>query len=343
MDDIQEVFFNKINLMDPFFDSLKDNYVGFEDWFNRKSQREEKAFILEKDGIQGFLYLKIEEGPDSEVSPEFTEEKRLKVGTFKINAHGTKLGERFIKLIFDKMFEEKIAKSYVTIFDEHDTLITLLKEYGFNYWGIKNKTNENVLVKNIKLKIGDIKKDYPVINSNGNQKILLSIYPKYHTTMFPDSKLCTERDHIIKDMSPTNCIEKIYLSKMYGLENVNPGDCILIYRTAENGKSAYFNSVATSVCTVADICNIYNFVNYEEFYNYCKKGSIFTDSELQYFWQTKKYKYIIKMLYNRALNKRIINKDLIEKVGLDRTDYWGFRKLTDEQFKKILELGEINH
>lgn len=341
MDDIQEVFFHEVNLMDPFFDSLKNNYDGFKDWFSRKSQEGEKAFILDNDGIQAFLYLKVEEGEDGEIAPTFTGERRLKVGTFKIDAHGTILGERFIKLIFDKMFEEKVTKSYVTIFDEYKELILLLENYGFNSWGTKITTNEKVLVKDFSLIIGDIKKDYPIINLNENKKILLSIYPKYHTTMFPDSKLCTERDHIIKDLSPTNCIEKIYLSRMPGLNSVNPGDCILIYRTAEDGKPAYFNSVATSICTVVEILNINNFDNYEKFYNYCKRRSIFTDIELQSFWRTKKYKYIVKMLYNRALNKRITNKDLIEEVGLSRTDYWGFRELSNEEFLKVLELGEI--
>ena len=38
------------------------------------------------------------------------------------------------------------------------------------------------------------------------------------------------------------------------------------------------------------------------------------------FWKFKKYKYLIKMLYNIALNKRPIRKELIEEVGLDRNE-----------------------
>ena len=48
------------------------------------------------------------------------------------------------------------------------------------------------------------------------------------------------------------------------------------------------------------------------------------------------------MLYNAPLQKRIIRKDLIEQVGLDREDYFGYLGLTDEQFCHILEMGEIN-
>ena len=36
-----------------------------------------------------------------------------------------------------------------------------------------------------------------------------------------------------------------------------------------------------------------------------------------------------------------INKVMKEQVGLNPT-YWGFFRLTDGQFDKLLELGEIN-
>lgn len=297
-----------------------------------------------EEGIQAFLYLKIEEGEDETIEPTLSLEKKLKVGTFKINPHGTKLGERFIKLIFDKMLEEEIFISYVTIFDEHEDLITLLKEYGFKYWGTKKNKNgvEKVLVKNLKEDRNNFKLNYPLFNSIEGKKYLLSIYPKFHTELFPDSQLKTEKNHIIKDMSPTNCIEKIYLTKMSKVREFNPGDKIVIYRTAEPGKKAFFNSVATSICTVLDVKNILTLNNYEDFLNYTKKGTIFSEKELEEFWRTKKYPYIIKLIYNTALSKRIINGSLINDVGLNPTDYWGVRKLTNEQFIKILDLGKIN-
>ena len=39
------------------------------------------------------------------------EAKRLKVGTFKIDAHNTKLGERFVKKIVDKAIFDKVEDS----------------------------------------------------------------------------------------------------------------------------------------------------------------------------------------------------------------------------------------
>lgn len=45
------------------------------------------------------------------------------------------------------------------------------------------------------------------------------------------------------------------------------------------------------------------------------------------------------MVYNIAFTKKVINKVMKEQVGL-RPNYWGFFKMTDVQFDKILELGE---
>lgn len=344
MDEIKKIPFKVIDLNDPFFDTLKDSYKDFENWFQKKINENAIAYILENNGIQGFLYLKFENEEDTSITPIFAAEKRLKVGTFKVNPHGTRLGERFIKLIFDKMLQERINISYVTIFNKHDALIELLKKYGYLYWGIKSTKDgkEEVYVKNITYFNNNIELDYPCLNLEKKKKFLLAIWPKYHTELFPDSKLYTEKTHIIIDFSHTNSIEKIYLSAAYSLSNYNSGDIIVIYRTGDIGKKAEYSAVATSICTLKEVKHLTSFKNFQEFYDYCKKGSVFSTKELDEFWRLKKYPYVIKMLYNVALNKRIIRKDLIEEIGISREARIVTYELSDEEFKKILEFGGAN-
>lgn len=332
-----------IDINDIFFDSLKSSYIGFEDWFKKKSEKGETAFIFEDEGIQGFLYLKEECEADNTITPSFEAKRRLKVGTFKINAHGTKLGERFIKIIIDKMFKENYEEAYVTIFEVHESLIMLLKKYGFEYYGKKTSDSgvENVYIKNRSQRSGDINKDYPVIDLKDNNKYLLSIYPKYHTRMFPDSKLTTEKEHIIEDISVTNSIEKIYLSAAYGLEKCKSGDVIVIYRTAEYGKKAIFSSVATSICVIKEVKNINSFRSFNDFRDYCIKYSVFEEDELRDFWKTKKYPHLIKFLYNIAFEKRPTREKLINEVGIDGSIRWTLVNLDNTQFKKIIELGQV--
>lgn len=340
MNDIKLVKFREINLQDTFFDSLRNDYEGFNDWFIRKEN--EEAYVLKiENRLEAFLYMKIEEEEDSTIIPQlFFYNKILKVGTFKINAHGSKLGERFVKLIFDKMIEEKLSKAYVTIFEKQVNLISLLEEYGFFYWG--KKKDEYVYLKDFNHLVGNIKKDYPMIKTKGTKKFLLSIWPPFHTELFPDSKLRTEKNHIIRDLSHTNCIEKVYLSGSADILNYKKGDLIAIYRTAEKNTIAEYTAVVTSICTVSEIRNINEFRTINEFLEFCSDRTIFTEDKLVEFWRERRYPYIITLLYNSALNKRIIRKELIEEIGVSRSERLVVFNLTDEQMNKILEIGGID-
>lgn len=333
--------FKEISLEDSFFDSLKTDYSEFESWFLKK--REEQAYVLYDGGkLQGFLYVKFETDYVDDVIPEIRAERILKIGTFKINAHGTKLGERFIKRIMDITLKSNIDLCYVTIFEKHSNLINLLKKYGFCIRGIKKSKNglERVLIKDMNVVNNNIYKDYPRIN-NIARKYLLSVYPKYHTNLFPDSILHNESYDVLTDVSHTNSIHKAYVCRVSEIENLRAGDLITIYRTSDGQGSAEYRSVATSICTVESVKKQSDFYNFEEFYNYTSRFSVFDREDLQY-WYNRQGCYVIKMIYNTALNKRIIRRDLADLCDINRNAYWGFLELSDFSFDKILELGGVD-
>lgn len=341
MDVIQKVKFSSLDLSEEFFESLKQDYSGFEDWFFRKSNEEAYVIFNGLGNVDGFLYLKEEDDADYSIEPNLNPGKRLKIGTFKINAHGTVLGHRFLGIILRRMVQNKIDFTYVTLFEKQEGLIKLFEKFGFSRWGVKDN-GELVYFKDNTVH-SDLYKDFPKINLNSsNKKYLLSIYPQYHTLLFPDSRLNTERNHVIEDLSFTNTTEKIYLTKISQVAEINTGDLIVIYRTKEEKMQAEYSSVATSICSVLEVKNISEFGNREEFMRYCTKGTIFTQDDLNYFWKSKRYPYIIKMLYNVPLNKRIIRKRLIEEIGIDRGVYWGCIDLTDNQIRDIIEIGEVS-
>ena len=115
--------FRDIDLNDVFFDTLKADYPGFEAWFEKKAG--ERAFVCFADNgsLQGFLYTKQESDALSDIQPVLPAAERLKVGTFKVNAHGTKLGERFMKKIFDIAVACSASEVYVTVFPKHAGLV----------------------------------------------------------------------------------------------------------------------------------------------------------------------------------------------------------------------------
>ena len=341
MNNIEHKTFAEIDLQDSFFQSLRDDYPGFDDWFKGKSSQD--AFVqYENNKVIGFLYLKVEQTLVDDVVPNIHANKILKIGTFKINAHGTKMGEQFIKIIMDYAVNENVDVCYVTIYEKHDPLINLVQQFGFEWYGTKGEGShkENVYLKQMRHVIGDINKDFPLINISTAKKYLLSIYPKYHSVMFPDSILTTEKKSIIKDVSYTNSIHKIYVCTMDEVENLRYGDIVVLYRTADEKRSAEYSSVATSICVVESIKKQSEFSCFDEFYTYASKYSVFNKNDLYYWYQRGKCK-AIKMTYNAALKKRIVRHDLIQEIGLERKQYWGFFELTNEQFKAIVQKGDV--
>ncbi|MEN0666951.1 N-acetyltransferase [Caldifermentibacillus hisashii] len=338
---LQRRKFNEINLLDPFFNSLKEDYPDFEHWFKRK-ENEEAYILLNNNLLEGFLYLKYENGPIQDVKPTINCNKALKIGTLKINPHGTRLGERFIKKALDYAIIGNVDVCYVTIFEKHAALLSLLEKYGFVRYGHKENVNGNelVLIKDLKRIKNDVLLDYPLINPNKKQKFILSIYPKYHSVMFPDSILRNENVNILEDVTYTNSIHKTYVTRM-PVNQANKGDIFIIYRTKTPGQSAEYTSVVTSVCVVEEVKGQNEFYNFDAFYNYATTYSIFDKEELRV-WYNKGDCYAVKMTYNAALSKRLIRKRLIQEIGLERNSYWGFFRLTDEQFYRILKEGGVS-
>lgn len=337
--------FSSISLADPFFDSLKEDYKGFEDWFNGKANKDDSAFVLydKNNNLQGFLYLKDESDEiDETIVPPMKKKKRLKVGTFKIDAHSTRLGERFIKKIMDKGIYEGYEEAYVTVFPKQDKLICLLKTYGFKEYGTKG--DEQVLVKDFTTCEGDLLKDYPLIQTKGKRKFLLSIYPKFHTPLFSDSILKNEvrnSEDLVKDVSFSNSIHKIYICFMPKTANLRKGDLLAIYRTNDGMGLARYRSVVTSICQVEEVKTKVDFTSIEDYLHYCSSYSIFTMDDLR-MWYRKESLVVIKMTYNVALAKRITRGMLLDEAEISPTLYWGFFQLTDNQFEYILKKGNVN-
>ena len=256
-----------IKLEDPFFDSLRLDYEGFDAWYKRKADEGRKAFVLYgQQGLLAFIFLKSEiDERIEDVEPPLEPCRRLKVGTLKIEAHQTKLGERVLKIIFDQAILYGFEEIYLTSFPKHTSLIKLLETYGFQQIGWKG--GELVLARSMTSYSGDIRCDYP--------------------------------------------------------------------------RFSYYRSVVTSICTVREVKAKECWKNCEEFLKDVFPFSVFSREELTDFYQKQNF-YVIHMLYNCALSDRVTRKSLIEEARIDEQLRWGFLHLTNEQFKYILDKGNVS-
>ncbi|MGY6217842.1 hypothetical protein ACW73L_22025 [Methylolobus aquaticus] len=336
--------FADIDLADPFFDSLKQDYAEFEQWFARKAADSAYVFYSDTGFLDGFLYLKIENEVVEDVQPPLPPARRVKVGTLKINPHGTRLGERFLKKIFDHAVTQAANEIYVTVFDKHEALIALFQRYGFRQRATKTTANgtELVLVKTMTDVSGGVLDRYPLMKLADNSIYLLSLYPQWHTRLLPDSILKNEDSSIVQDVSHTNSIHKVYLAAMRGMENLRPGDVVLIYRTSDGAGPAHYRSVATSVCVIEEYRSIHSFTSKDDFMAYCSPYCVFEEHELNQFWHKKSYPHVIRFTYNFALPKRVTRGRMIEEMGFDAGGYWGFMRLSLEQFRSVINAGQLD-
>ena len=345
---IKKEFFGNIDVRNSFFDSFRPDYDGFDRWFAGKC--DEEAYVCRTDtgSILGFLYLKTEnESEDySDITPRFATGKRLKVGTFKVEASGFRLGERFIKIIFDNAIERHLNEIYVTMFKDRPELTALydlLTRWGFYDYGIKNTNGkeEAVLVK--RLGCYDLNKsvigNFPNLKRD-SQKLILPIYPQFHTSLFPDSKLNTEIDYI-SNVPHRYALQKVYITWGYA-NNINPGDLIAFYRIGEEGSIKKYHSVLTTIGVVDRI--ITSFKNKEDFLSHCQNRSVFTEKELENFWANHSINLkVLKFVFVKSLNKRLPLYWLWENgIVAPREGPRPFTRITNEQFEKIISDSETS-
>ena len=334
-----------LDINDHFFDSLREDYNGseFNSWLKKK--QEENAYVFEdQDGLKGFLYLKTEDEnePYDHFEPPFKPAKRLKVGTFKIAKSGLRIGERFLKIIFDNAKKRDVDEIYVTMFDgkreEVSALRNLMIEWGFEQVAVNKKNGEIVLSKSM---IGYCqsktpKENFPLLKPDSKVSIL-PIMSQYHTALFPDLHLNGENMKIYDEAACRYAIEKIYVCG-YKPQNVKPGDILCIYRMGDYYKK--YTSVITGLAILSEV--LYPATK-EEFLNECKNKTVFTKGELDSFFDQKKYTTIIKMLFLDGFDKKV-NLDCLYSDGILEEGGRGPRldTIIDEHaFEKLKELGGI--
>lgn len=338
---VKKVDFAHVQLSDPFFDSFREDYVGFDKWFNKKA--DEVAYVCyTENSLAAFLYIKVEGADEnySDISPGFTKKKRLKIGTFKVTGNGFKIGERFLKIIFDNALLYKVDEIYVTIFDkrpEQIRLINLLEDWGFVLHGKKVTSNgeEKVLVKNFE-KTQPIdckypKKTFPFI-SEKSRIFLVPIYPQYHTELFPDSILRTESPLNFTENEPhRNALSKVYVSRSIE-RDLKAGDIIVFYRTG-----GIYKSVVSTYGIVESLID--KIPDERAFVELCRKRSVYTEEELSGQWNYSKYNrpFIVNFIYAYSFRKRptlawLIENGIISDVGNAPR---GFREISRDDFLKI--------
>lgn len=335
--------FDEVNIASAFFNTLREDYGGknFDDWFKKKGN--EKAYVFENNAkeLKGFLYLKVEDERENygDIEPIFAPKRRLKVGTFKIERTGFRLGERFLKIIFDNAVNWKVDEVYVTLFEnrreEVVALKNLMKQWGFIKHGYKKSNGELVLVKEMKQYDADMspKFNYPILKEDKNF-YFLPICAEYHTDLFPDNILKNENMHLYEDnLAHRYAIEKVYLSGAFNIL-AKEGDVVLIYRMGE-GVNKNYSSVVTGIAIVQEIIKT---KSVDECIKICKDKSIYNEDDIRVIHKMRPN--VVKLLDYKPFARKVTLKELRDAGIVGKTTGpRSFDGVTKEQYETIYKLG----
>lgn len=243
---LEEDFIYNLDLSDPIFDTLKEDYKEFEGWFKKISRQGRKCWVHYNpdESLGALLIYKIEDEPLDTIPP-FPKKQKVKISTFIVRHIGQKIGELFIKLAVDIAIKNKTEEIYLTHFTKpDDRLVELITEYGFTF-SAKNKRGEEIFIKNIfadpvrvvGLPPLEVSREYypSFYDGDGVSKYFVPIWPENHERLFTDFKGSRQTklpEHSGMFIIEGNTIKKAYLSRTRN-KQIAPGDLLLFYRSKD--------------------------------------------------------------------------------------------------------------
>ena len=236
----------QLRIEDTFFDSLRDSYAGFNDWFAKISREGREAWVVRGDQQQilGLCIYKTENGEQITDGGYLSSGKTLKLCTFKVAGVGSKLGECLLQEAFNFAILNGFSSIYLHVrLGSHPRLVSLLEDFGFKSIGLYNE--DEVFLKmmvpsrNRRFSMDsstnvDFDIDYYPrhFDGTGVAKYMIPIQPEYHEKLFPDvygKGLFSQGDGFVYS-SESNAIKKAYICNS-NIKRIRPGDLVLFYRS----------------------------------------------------------------------------------------------------------------
>ncbi len=353
-----------INLEDSIFDTLKNEYSDFEEWWRNTVCRTERDIFVYKDKqngqdkIKAILIIKEEDQEVLDSEPQKILNDVLKICLFKVDesTRGMKLGERLLKMAFEQALIKKKQKLYLTHFSDKkgDKLVSLIETFGF-YLLTKKKNNEDVFYKEINPQQEIIittreqaknnnQKYFPSFY-DGEQvsKFIIPIQPQFFKRLFPDYKVEEQNSfsQLSLDLDLNNqnqyssegfSIQKAYLCNT-PIRLMQEGDIILFYRTEDY----------KAILTLGTIEGIYYNINDpDKIYKLIKRRTVYSEDEIKQMCQRRNPPVVILFKHNCNLKKEVTWQYLAQNHivnGIIQT----VRHLENQKsYKDIIKEGQID-
>ena len=225
-----------IDVSEPIFATLRDDYGNFDRWFTESCQRgQREAFVVDgEDGLAAICILKDEDDDEYGLPP-----KRLKLCTFKVNEaqRRQRLGPLLLKAALDNAVRRRLSGLYVTAYDKHTELIALFADHGFEVLPEVTGDGELVMWRSLvpppeavaELSPFEFNRHYGPRLLNADVPIhLVPIKPQWEERLFPEGTV--QLGLFADNAACGNGLRKAYLSRA-STQQLTGGDLLLFYRS----------------------------------------------------------------------------------------------------------------
>lgn len=349
-----------IDLSDTIFDSLKQEYSDFSDWWQRSvcgTSRDVYVYYSENDldnKIKAILIIKEEEKEIIDSEPIIILENVLKICLFKVDVstRGMKLGERLLKMAFEQAAIRNISKLYLTHYTtpNEDKLIELIQTYGF-YFLAKKKNGEEVYYKEIrpsgrielasKEEALNVNTQYFPSFYDGEyvSKYIIPIQPQFFERLFPDYKSPIQETSIQLKLdlginqytSEGFSIQKAYICNT-PLHTMQNGDIVMFYRT-EDSKAILTLGVIEKV--------YYDIDDADSIYKIIKRRTVYSIDEIKEKCKNGNKPVVILFKHNLNFEKEVTYSFLKENKIINGSIITIRHVKEDDLYKKIIR-GNID-
>ncbi|AXO15726.1 GCN5 family acetyltransferase [Thalassospira indica] len=285
---VEEVEAYQIPLTDKIFDSLREGYPGFDDWWTEKCVKaHRKCWTITDDCIAGIIVRKDETSADTDAVNK--KEKILKICTFKVRPEkrGVKLGELLLKQSLWFAQKNHYDLVYLTTFPEQETLIDLIEYYGFEHTATSEsneRTYEKIISRQKLISSPEAtnfdlsRKNYPRFCADDTVDIYcVPIRESFHDILFPELMRADLFSHSgISDgpKRPGNTIRKVYICRAK-INSIKKGSILLFYK----GKSEHEPSqMITAIGVFEDLSLAYS---YNELLQLAGGRSVYTAKQFE--------------------------------------------------------------
>ena len=228
-----------LNIEDPIFDSLRDDYDDFEGWIAKISREHRECWYIEKnDRIAGICIYK----QDEKQEHKGIDMPSMKLSTFKVSDEhpGEKLGELLYKTAYSHAVANNYKSMWLTTYKKQESLISFLKQFGFVahanlkgeemiFYKVMEPPSNLPLMKPLEYHIRYSPYYY---DDDKIDKFVIPIKPKFHDTLFPEAASQLSLPGMGgKEGVPGNTIRKIYLCHAR-IKEIPVGSLIYFYRSS---------------------------------------------------------------------------------------------------------------